>query len=330
MRVRWGIAAAAAVVLSGALAGCGPDGGTDGPADAPGGAAGMTSTDPVSTDPLVWEADGVVHLSDGTEVELGGLPSSYVVAGDGVFFVPAASEDDAEVGSVASADVRFADVDGDTSDTGLRVRADTLRASPDGRYVVGIDVESGDEDAYGTPLAEVVVLDLRGGREAARTSQGLGDTDDDLADLYEDAEIGVAAITDETAYVDGVDTTLAIDLATGEVTDAGEAQVPVPGAPESPDGAWTIRQDGDRGTVLGEDGKAVPLDVPTPQWTLDWWADAQTVVGVAVDADGTSALLSCLVPQGTCEVHEASTGAMVRFATGATDELVVRLLGGEG
>ena len=53
-------------------------------------------------------------------------------------------------------------------------------------------------------------------------------------------------------------------------------------------------------------------------------------VGVAVNADGSSALLSCPVPEGTCQVLEDSTGKTVRFATGATDQPVVRLLGGEG
>ncbi|PKH40650.1 hypothetical protein CXG46_11695 [Nocardioides alpinus] len=321
----------AAVVLSVALAACGEDGssvGTGEPGNEP--SAWGTSQDPVATAPLVWESDGVVHLSDGTEVELGGPTSSYVVAGDGVFFVPSASEDAAAAEDVASGEVHFAAPGGEATDTGLRLRADTLRASTDGRYLVGIDVESGDEDEYGTPVAELVVLDLREGVEVAQTSQGLGDTGDDLADLYEDAEIGVVAVTDDTAYVDAVDTTLAVDLAGGGTTDAGDVSVPVPGAPESPDGAWTIRQDGDRAAVLGKDGTAVRLDVPTPRWTLDWWADAETAVGVAVADDGSSALLTCRVPDGACEVPEESTGAVVRFATGATDQLVVRLLGVEG
>ena len=332
MRGTRGIAAAAALVLASTLAACGDDSPAD-PADdvaAGGSGAWRTSTDPVATAPLVWEADGVVHLSDGTEVELGGPTSSYVVAGDGIFFVPAASADEAASEDVASGEVHFAAPGQEPEDTGLRLRADTLRSSPDGTYVAGIDVESGDEDDYGTPLAEVVVIDLRDGDEVVRTSEGLGDTGDDLADLYEDAEIGLVALTDDTAYVDGVDGTVAIDLATGETSDADDAQVPLPGAPESPDGTWTLRQDGDRGTVLGADDEAVALDVPTPRWTLDWWADAHTVVGVAVADDGSSALLACRVPDGTCEVPEASTGAVVRFPTGTTDQPVVRLLGVDG
>ena len=79
-----------------------------------------------------------------------------------------------------------------------------------------------------------------------------------------------------------MDGTLAIDLATGDTSDADPTKVPVPGSPESPDGAWTIRQDGDRATVLGAGGDALPLEIEAPQWTLDWWADAETAVGVAL------------------------------------------------
>lgn len=168
--------------------------------------------------PLVWGADGVVRLSDGTSLDLGGPPSSYVVAGDGAFFVPAASPEEAETGSNASGEVHFVTPEGDATDTAL------------------------------------------------------------------------------VAAVDG---TLAIDLATGDTSDADPTKVPVPGSPESPDGAWTIRQDGDRATVLGAGGDALPLEIEAPQWTLDWWADAETAVGVALNADGSSALLSCPVPEGT-------------------------------
>jgi hypothetical protein len=34
------------------------------------------------------------------------------------------------------------------------------------------------------------------------------------------------------------------------------------------------------------------------------------------------------VPDGTCQVHEDSVGATVRFANGAAGQAVVKLLGG--
>lgn len=324
MRLNRGAALAAVVMV---LGGCGdpdPAQPTEGSSDID----SLTSTDPVATGPLVWEAHGVVHLADHTEIDLGGLPSSYVVAGDGVFFLAAETDEAAETGSAASGEVRFAAPDQEPVDTGLRVRADTLRASPDGRFLAGIDVESGEEDDYGTHLAQVVVLDLQEGREVVRSSDGLGDLGDDLADLYEEIPVAIAAMTDETAYVAGVDGTFAVDLATGDTEDADGTELPLPGSTDSPDGAWTLRNTDDvRAEILGDDGEPMALAVDAPQWTLDWWADATTAVGVAITSDGSSSLLTCAAPDGTCEVIEASTGAMVRFPTGATDPSVVKLLG---
>ncbi|MFC7359274.1 hypothetical protein [Nocardioides astragali] len=327
MRLNRGAALAAVVMV---LGGCGDQAPAQ-PSEGSSDMGSLTSTDPVATGGLVWEADGVVHLADDTEIDLGGPPSSYVVAGDGVFFMAAETDEAAETGSTASGDIRFAAPDQEPVDTGLRLRADTLRSSPDGRFVAGIDVDSGEEDDFGTHLAQVVVLDLREGREVVRSSDGLGDLGHDLADLYEEVPVAIAAMTDETAYVEGVDGTFAVDVATGDIQDAHGTELPPPGSTDSPDGAWTLRNtDGVRAEIVGDHGEPVALDVDAPQWTLDWWADATTAVGVAITSDDSSSLLTCAVPDGSCEVIEASTGAMVRFPTGATDPSIVKLLGGEG
>ena len=249
------------------------------------------------------------------------------MAGDGVFFVEAESASDAAVDSPASAAIWFAKPGSEPVDTGLELQADTLRASPDGRFLAGVDVVSGEEDQYGTHLAQVVVLDLQEGREVVRTSESLGDTaDDDLADLYEEIPIGIAQMTDETAYVDAVDTTLAIDLATGEVTDAEGVELPRPGVPESPDGQWTIDSTGDgEDQVTGSDGTEVAFEVDAARQTFKFWADDTTVVGIAGFEDGSSSLLTCTVPDGTCTIDDASTGETVRFPNGATDPSVLGL-----
>lgn len=62
----------------------------------------------------------------------------------------------------------------------------------------------------------------------------------------------------------------------------------------------------------------MPLDVDAPQWTLDWWADATTAVGVAITSDDSSSLLTCAVPDGTCEVVEALLGATVSVGDNPT------------
>ena len=331
MRGRGAVSAVGVLVLGCALGGCGDPGASnpdDGNTDA--GAARWTSTDPVATGPLVWEADGVVHLADDTEIDLGGLPSSYVVAGDGVYFVLATDQTEAETSSEVSSEVQFAAPDEGPVGTGLVVQADTLRASPDGRYLAGVDVDSGEKDDYGTPLAQVVVIDLQAGREVVRSSEGLGDLGDDLADLYEDAPVAIVAMSEETAYVDGANGTFALDLATGDTEDADGAELPQPGSPDSPDGAWTLQNSDDvRGKIVATGGGPVPLEVDAPQWTFDWWADATTVVGVAIAGDGSSSLLTCAVPAGTCAVLDESAGQMVRFANGATYPDVVKLLGSD-
>lgn len=316
MSSRRGAAAAAAVmVLMAALGGCG----SDDPGAVDEDAAWITSSEPVDTSPVVWAAEGVVHLADGTEIDLGAQPSSYVVAGDGVFFVPAEDAQEAETGSDVSAEVHFVAPQGDPVETGLRLRADSLMASSDGRYLLGIDVESGPEDDYGTPLAELVVRDLVEGREVVRTSEGLGDPSGDLADLYEDAGIGVFVVTDEVAYIAGTSGLFSVDLDTGSILDPEvdlDEEPPSQWVPESPDGRWRIEAKGKLSEVVDSEGEVVPLEVDAVRWRFDWWADAVTVVGIAGAEDGSSALLTCVVPEGLCEVHEATRGESVRFPNG--------------
>ena len=325
MSSRRGAAAAAAVMVLSVLGACG----TDDPGEPADGAAWMTSTQPVDTSPVVWAADGVVHLADGAEIDLGTQPSSYVVAGDGVFFVPAEDAQEAETGSDVSAEVHFVAPQGDPAETGLLLKADSLRASSDGRYLLGIDMESGPEDDYGTPLAELVVRDLVEGREVVRTSEGLGDTSGDLTDLYEEAEIGVFVVTDEVAYIDGTSGLFSVGLDTGSILDPEvdlDEEPPSQWVPESPDGRWRIEAKGKLSEVVDSEGDVVPLEVDAVRWRFDWWADEVTVVGIAGAEDGSSALVTCVVPEGLCEVHEATRGESVRFPNGPHN-LVTNFLG---
>ncbi|QBX55031.1 hypothetical protein EXE58_05895 [Nocardioides seonyuensis] len=326
MSSRRGAAAAAAMVVMAALGGCGSD--SPGPIDED--AAWLTSSDPVDTSPVVWAADGVVHLADGTEIDLGAQPASYVVAGDGVFFVPADNPQQAETGSDASAAVHFVEPEGDPVETGLRLRADSVRASPDGRYLLGVDVESGPEDDYGTPLAELVVLDLTEGREVLRTSENFGDLDGDLADLYGEIQVSVLDVTPTTAEVLGTDGPFLVDLATGAISDPEETEETGEpwrsGVIESPDGRWRITTTGKVSQVVDSEGVAVPLEIDAVRWLLEWWADATTVVGIAGAEDGSSALVTCVVPDGRCEVYEATRGETIRYPNGSTYPLVASLL----
>ncbi|KRE99587.1 hypothetical protein ASG88_13265 [Nocardioides sp. Soil777] len=66
-----------------------------------------TSRAPVGTGGLVWAAGSTVHLADGTSIDVGGPVRAFVVAGDGVFFVPAESADDIGSAQFADAELMF-------------------------------------------------------------------------------------------------------------------------------------------------------------------------------------------------------------------------------
>ncbi len=127
-----------------------PKGGTDGSDEA----AWTTSTDPVEAGGLIWASGSVVHLSDGTTIDVGGPLTTYVVAGDGVYFTPADSEDDADHGNMTTGPLHFADRDGEVTDTGVTVYVESIGSSPDGRYLGMIDATSGPRDDFSDyPLA---------------------------------------------------------------------------------------------------------------------------------------------------------------------------------
>lgn len=308
MRGGLGAVALAAMVL---LAACGsggesPDGGPDleGP--------WLTSSDPVATEGLPWAADGTVHLADGETIETGGPVRAFVVAGDGVFFFPADGEDEAGETGTGSAELSFVAPGESPVGTGLELRTDSLAASPDGRYVGGIDLTSGEEDEFGTPVAVARVVDLREGEEVVTSSEGMGDpAEDDLAVLYEDSRLRLA-LTDDTAYVETArDGVLAHDLGSGEVT-AAEDDGPFrdPLSPQSPDGAWTIVDRPDDDVVRSADGDTVAPSAGGDRLSLYGWLDDERVLGVAEAAEGGT-LVTCTVPAGDCERREETTGLLV-------------------
>ena len=84
------------------------------------------------------------------------------------------------------------------------VDVQSLVASPDGRRVAFLDLEHGPHDAYGTPLATSVAYDATTGKALVASYAGMGDVaDDDLADLYEDAEPRIIGFDDDALLVHG-------------------------------------------------------------------------------------------------------------------------------
>ncbi|GAA1906349.1 hypothetical protein GCM10009737_03890 [Nocardioides lentus] len=336
--------APAALLLALVASACGPDAA---PGSDPGGNGGdsagwRTSTDPVDPGGLVRLTGTTVHLADDSTVELAEPTETYVVAGDGVFSTAEPDGDD------PGSPVLFTAPGESSVDTGLDVLPESLQASPDGRYLAAVEVASSEEeDAYGTPLATVVVLDLSTGEQVVDSTDGMGDTgSDDLADLYSESEIGPLALTDDAVVARTTEGELAWDLATGDSrAPAPDEEVPAaptadsPEALRSPDGRWRIVQ-GRRLTDTiepVEGGRTLTPDPGTDRWTLRFWVDDTTAVGAAVDGPGSptrvgpddsQTLMACTVPSGDCRVYDDTTDAEVVFPQRAGSAATSLLLGG--
>lgn len=165
------------------LAGCGDD------PDLDDDAAWRTSTDSVDTDGLVWASGSTVHLGDGTTIDTGGPIRAYLVAGDGVFFVPAESEEDSL--QFSGADLFFAAPGAEAVDTGLRVADDGIAVSPDGSRLAILDAD------YDDGSAVMRLFDLSSG-EAFTSEDGMDTSEygDPVNHLLE-SEVEILGITDE-------------------------------------------------------------------------------------------------------------------------------------
>jgi hypothetical protein len=141
----------------------------------------------------------------------------FVVAGDGVFFVPAEPVGDAGVADVEADELVFASPAQPPVGTGMVVSwTGYVGASPDGRHLAVVDMEVGEEDRYGTTQATVMAFDLDTGEQVIESTHGMGDPEtDDFADGYSESEIGISAMTDTQLYVQGV-VDVVFDLETGE------------------------------------------------------------------------------------------------------------------
>lgn len=293
-------------------------------------AAWATSTDPVEAGGLVWAVGGVVHLSDGTTIDVGGPITTYVVAGDGVYFTPAESDEaGTEHGNMTTGPLHFADRDGEVTDTGLTVYVESLGSSPDGRYLGLIDATSGPEDRFsGLRRATAIIVDLTTGARVVETADGMGDPEeDDLDHDYPEVYLGVRFPDIGSAFVEGLgDFRYSLPDGEGAPADAG---VRSPSDPTSPDGAWTIRDRGFDDQVTSREGEPTPIVTGTPRRDLRWWLDDSTVVGIAISGpgagqdlgpDNASTLVTCQVPEGSCTPVDATTGVRITFPVGAGDE----------
>jgi hypothetical protein len=323
-----GAALVSVLVLSTA---CGTD---DDPDTGAEGERWPSTSSPVDADGLVWASGSTVHLPDGSTIDTERPAGSYVVAGPGVWFA-SAEPGDLEGNRLPSLSVATAD---GVEDLDAHPATGSLTATTDGRWLAFIDRL---EDGAGA--AEAVVVDLTTGEEVVRSDEGLvpsGSDDVDWTDLYEDAPVSMLGVVEGTAYVAGLDSLIAFDLATGEPTtsdldwDAIRATewfrslhrtAPLWNAdrswqvPEQEFGAAPVLEsaDGERVTTSVRDGSG-PLgspDVsgpPLEEWSLGGWVDDTTVVATTPSRDGfdadwtTPVLLTCTVPSGECAVLEGT------------------------
>ncbi|MGN0063479.1 MAG: hypothetical protein ACI379_04500 [Nocardioides sp.] len=245
---------------------------------------------------LAFLERGEAHLADGTTIRTGPA-REFTLAGTGVWFVD--DGDDT---------LAYATADGVT-EFDVTPLPGTLRSSVDGRYLAFLHRP--------TDVAVAVVVDLGTGQEVVSSSRGMGDPDDDLEDLYEDATPEVLGVVDGEAFVATPSETLRYDLGTGVVsvderaaegTEWYRAAYPDDAA-SNPAGTWSYdpRAAYVDALLVSDEVEVAPHvtgpDAALGDYVIDLrgWLDDRTAVGIASNLDlGVDALVTCRVPSGAC------------------------------
>ena len=303
----------AALAAAALLAGCDAGGGSAVDDDA----AWRTSTAPVETTGLAWAVDSTVHLPDGTTVDTREEIRAFLVAGDGVFFVPADSG--STDGPSVDAPLWFVTPGGEPEDTGLEVtERGGVAASPDGRFLAVLDADTDEGSAV------MRIFDLSTG-EVHDSADGMDTSGiDDPVDHLLESEVEILDVDDEQLTARVIEGEVTYDLATGAGTEVDGVEPTDPLV--SPDGAWRIDESTPlREVLVPESGDEVVPDTGTDRWGLTSWLDDTTVVGYSVDGPGPDdrvgpgdelALLTCTVPQGACATVDGTAGRRVLLPLG--------------
>lgn len=282
------------------LAGCGSDESGREKSDLP------TDVGPLRTGSVTWAIEDTIHVGE-RAITVGAPVRAMVGARGRIYYLVGRSE-------------TVWVTDGEKSRrTGYQTAE--LRASRDGRYLGFFD-QSDDR-----PWSSVVV-DLSSGEVVVDDDAGMGDPDDDLADLYEDAEPRVLGFVDDEFYVQAAsgNEVLSWDVGTGERTNHGSdfffrtpdpgggrllpalvkrGRLVVPDDPylstqwghQSPDGAVTLQPNGDGTDVFAvESGEQLTVDLKGRTFLLGGWTDDGTAYGTAFNGSPfgrTQRLVSC-------------------------------------
>jgi hypothetical protein len=248
---------------------------------------------PLATHVVLWAVGDTIHLDERT-IRVGGPVRAMVEANGRIYFLQGHSDV-----------VRVTDGAAARS-TGLR--ADELRVSQNDRYLGLLDKSDG------MPWSTDVV-DLESGEVVVHDDAGMGDGDDDLADLYEDAEPRVLGFAGDELFVKAAsgNRVMSWDPRTGARTehddqyffadrDPGGGQVlpalvrrgrlVVPQDPYestqwghvSPDGSVAVMPVGGHSQVFDVgSGRRLPADLHGRRFILGGWSNAETAYGLAFD-----------------------------------------------
>jgi hypothetical protein len=253
-----------------------------------------TGAGPLPAGVVVWAVGDAIHVGDRT-IRTGRPVRAMVEARGRIYLLQGRSDD-------------VVRVTGGGAPRATGFRADELAVSGDGRYLGLLD------QSDGMPWS-TVVADLESGEVVVHDDTGMGDSDDDLADLYEDAEPRVLGFDGDELFVHtatGSDVT-SWDARTGERTEHGDlyffprpdpgggrelpalvrhGRLVVPDDPYestlrghvSPDGTVALRAVDDRMRVFDvQTGRRLPADLRGRRFILGGWTSAETAYGLAFD-----------------------------------------------
>lgn len=245
---------------------------------------------PLAADAVTWAVGDTIHLGRRT-IDAGKTVRAMVVANGRLYLLRGHS------------DLLLVTDGGAPRPTGFRV--DELSASADERFLGFLD------KSEGMPWSSVVV-DLASGQVVVRDAAGMGDEDDDLADLYEDAEPRVLGFDGDDLFVQTAHGVLSWDARTGVRSEHGDqyffarrdpgggrvlpalvrrGRLVVPRDPYrstqwghlSPDGSLALMPVG-RGTQVFEvEGRRLPADLRGRRFILGGWTSDAAAYGLAVD-----------------------------------------------
>jgi hypothetical protein len=261
----------------------------------PGTAVLPAGVGPLATDAVLWAVGDTIHVDD--RVIRVGKPVRAMVEANGRIYLLQGLSDVVWVTDGAA--VRS-----------TSLRADELSVSKNNRYLGLLDKSDG------MPWSTVIV-DLETGEVVVHDDAGMGDAEDDLADLYEDAEPRVLGFDGDELFVRTASgLVMSWDPRTGTPTEhhrrydlyyfarrdpGGGQQLPalvrdgrlvVPRDPYrstqpghvSPDGSVALMPvDGSSQVFDVRSGRRLPADLHGRKFILGGWTDMETAYGIAFD-----------------------------------------------